>query len=272
MVELVTQWPGHAAEEVERLTTLPLELAMNGTPQPARDALGFALRAFRRDPHFRRRHRRLFRAPGCFSSASRDAKLPPASRPAWRRCSARAAWSIATSSRVRTARPQELKTFEDWIVERAYRSVPGVADDSGFGGPTMQYQCCSTRRGSTTSTSRWRRWSPRSLRTTPIPAADFIRRAGSSTTCAASACCRTTEDIGEVRGRQQQRRAGARQGYRPRGDRPRAAARHFRLPEQIRRRRRRRDPDAPRRADAERAQRRGAEDRRAESQRSCRPT
>src|SRR5712675_791590 len=32
MVELVTQWPGHAAEEVERLTTLPLELAMNGTP------------------------------------------------------------------------------------------------------------------------------------------------------------------------------------------------------------------------------------------------
>ena len=32
MVELITQWPGHAAEEVERLTTLPLELAMNGAP------------------------------------------------------------------------------------------------------------------------------------------------------------------------------------------------------------------------------------------------
>jgi len=32
MVELITQWPGHAAEEVERLTTLQLELAMNGTP------------------------------------------------------------------------------------------------------------------------------------------------------------------------------------------------------------------------------------------------
>ena len=36
--------------------------------------------------------------------------------------------------------PQELKTYEDWIIERAYRSVPGVADDSGLGGPTMQYQ------------------------------------------------------------------------------------------------------------------------------------
>ena len=36
--------------------------------------------------------------------------------------------------------PQELKTIEDWIVERDYRSVHGVADDSGFGGTTMQYQ------------------------------------------------------------------------------------------------------------------------------------
>src|ERR1700726_4637794 len=32
MVELITQWPGHAAEEVKRLATLPLELAMNGSP------------------------------------------------------------------------------------------------------------------------------------------------------------------------------------------------------------------------------------------------
>src|SRR5260370_13832926 len=36
--------------------------------------------------------------------------------------------------------PQELKTIEDWVVERAYRSVHGVADDSGFGGTVMQYQ------------------------------------------------------------------------------------------------------------------------------------
>ena len=36
--------------------------------------------------------------------------------------------------------PQELKTIEDWVVERDYRSVRGVADDSGFGGTVMQYQ------------------------------------------------------------------------------------------------------------------------------------
>src|ERR1019366_3087999 len=36
--------------------------------------------------------------------------------------------------------PQELKVLEDWVLERHYRSIQGVADDSGFGGTTMQYQ------------------------------------------------------------------------------------------------------------------------------------
>src|SRR6202012_24011 len=35
--------------------------------------------------------------------------------------------------------PMELKTFEDWVIEPAYKSLAGVADDSGFGGGTMQY-------------------------------------------------------------------------------------------------------------------------------------
>src|SRR5450631_2398214 len=33
MVQIITQWPGHAAEEVERLVTLPTEVEMNGTPK-----------------------------------------------------------------------------------------------------------------------------------------------------------------------------------------------------------------------------------------------
>ncbi len=33
MVELITQWPGHAAEEIERLVTLPIEVEMNGVPK-----------------------------------------------------------------------------------------------------------------------------------------------------------------------------------------------------------------------------------------------
>ena len=33
MVEIITQWPGHAAEEIERLVTLPTEIEMNGVPK-----------------------------------------------------------------------------------------------------------------------------------------------------------------------------------------------------------------------------------------------
>ena len=36
--------------------------------------------------------------------------------------------------------PMELKTINDWVISKAYKSVSGVADMSGFGGPTMQYQ------------------------------------------------------------------------------------------------------------------------------------
>ncbi len=35
MVEIITQWPGHAAEEIERLVTLPTEVEMNGVPKMA---------------------------------------------------------------------------------------------------------------------------------------------------------------------------------------------------------------------------------------------
>ena len=34
----------------------------------------------------------------------------------------------------------ELKALEDWVVERQFRTVPGVVDVNGFGGPTKQYQ------------------------------------------------------------------------------------------------------------------------------------
>src|SRR5471030_2937875 len=32
-VEIITQWPGHAAEEIERLVTIPIEIEMNGIPR-----------------------------------------------------------------------------------------------------------------------------------------------------------------------------------------------------------------------------------------------
>ncbi|MEO8051361.1 MAG: efflux RND transporter permease subunit [Acidobacteriota bacterium] len=138
-VELVTQWPGHAAEEVERLTTLPLELAMNGTPNMhvmrsiSLYGLSDIILTFdeRTDGYFARQL--AFERIGDASLPSGvAASMAPYFSPSG------LVYRYVLESPDRT--PQELKTFEDWVVERAYRSVPGVADDSGFGGTTMQYQ------------------------------------------------------------------------------------------------------------------------------------
>jgi heavy metal efflux system protein len=138
MVELITQWPGHAAEEVERLTTLPLELAMNGTPrlQVMRSislyGLSDVILTFDEgtDPYFARQV--VFERIG-------DAQLPPGVSPSMAPLYSPSGlvYRYVLESPDRTA--TELHTYEQWIIERAYRSVPGVADDSGFGGPTMQY-------------------------------------------------------------------------------------------------------------------------------------
>lgn len=138
MVELITQWPGHAAEEVERLTTLPLELAMNGTPRLAvmRSISLYGLSDVRLtfqedvDPYFARQV--------VFERLS-DAQLPtgvtPSMAPLFSPSGLVYRYVIESPDRT----PMEQHTYESWIIERAYRSVPGVADDSGFGGPTMQY-------------------------------------------------------------------------------------------------------------------------------------
>ena len=138
MVELITQWPGHAAEEVERLATLPLELAMNGSPHLAvmRSISLYGLSDIRltfdesTDPYFARQE--------VFQRIA-DAQLPsgvtPSMAPLFSPSGLVYRYVIDSPDRS----PQELHTYEEWIIERAYRSVPGVADDSGFGGPTMQY-------------------------------------------------------------------------------------------------------------------------------------
>lgn len=139
MVELTTQWPGHAAEEVERLATLPLELAMNGTPHLTvmRSISLYGLSDVRLtfdesvDPYFARTlvFQRL-------SDATLPTGVTPSMAPLFSPSGLVYRYVLESPDRT----PQELKTYEDWIIERAYRSVPGVADDSGLGGPTMQYQ------------------------------------------------------------------------------------------------------------------------------------
>ena len=139
LVEIITQWPGHAAEEMERLITVPVEREMNGIPQMTRIrsislyGLSDVILTFQisTDNYFARQQ--VFNRLGNLSLPSGVApSVAPLSAPSG------LIYRYVLQSPDRS--PMELKTFEDWVVEPQFKSVPGVADDSGFGGGTMQYQ------------------------------------------------------------------------------------------------------------------------------------
>ena len=139
IVEIITQWPGHAAEEVERLITVPVEVGMNGVPEMTTDrsislyGLSDVILTYKdgTDNNFARQE--VFnRLSGLSLPTGVTPSVSPMSSPSG------LIYRYVLQSADRS--PMELKTFEDWIIEPAYKSIPGVADDSGFGGGTMQYQ------------------------------------------------------------------------------------------------------------------------------------
>ncbi|MDE2267351.1 MAG: efflux RND transporter permease subunit, partial [Alphaproteobacteria bacterium] len=139
MVEIITQWPGHAAEEVERLITVPIERGMNGIPRTATIrsislyGLSDVILTFDDGTgNYFARQRVFNRLSGLGLPDGVAPSVSPLSSPSG------LIYRYVLQSPDRSA--MELKTIEDWIVEPQYKSVPGVADDSGFGGGTMQYQ------------------------------------------------------------------------------------------------------------------------------------
>jgi cobalt-zinc-cadmium resistance protein CzcA len=138
-VEIITQWPGHASEEIERLISIPLEVEMNGIPKidSLRSISLYGLSAlemnfqYDTDPYFVREQ--------AFERMS-DATLPdgvtPGVSPLFSPSGLIYRYVVVSPDKT----PQQLKTIEAWVLERKYRSIPGVADDSGLGGTTMQYQ------------------------------------------------------------------------------------------------------------------------------------
>jgi cobalt-zinc-cadmium resistance protein CzcA len=139
LVEVITQWPGHAAEEVERLITVPTEREMNGLPRLnisrsiSLYGLSDVILTFQNgtDDYFARQQ--VFNRLG-------ELTLPSGVSPTLSPLSAPSGLIYRYVLQSPDRSPMELKTFEDWTIEPQYRSVAGVADDSGFGGGTMQYQ------------------------------------------------------------------------------------------------------------------------------------
>lgn len=139
MVEIITQWPGHSAEEVERLITVPIEREMNGVPKEnnirsiSLYALSDVTMTFDQSTDRNFARQQVFNRMG-------DLALPSGVTPSVSPLTSPSGLIYRYTLQSPDRSPTELKTFEDWTVEPQYRSVPGVADDSGFGGGTMQYQ------------------------------------------------------------------------------------------------------------------------------------
>ena len=139
IIELIAQWPGQSPEEVERYVTIPIEIAVSSTPglkylrSNTVYALGFIRLQFEygRDYHFVRQQT---------LNRLKDATLPSGVTPV-----ISPAGGIGEIMRYQLKGPPtmsltELKTIQDWVVERRLRTVPGIADISVLGGKTKEFQ------------------------------------------------------------------------------------------------------------------------------------
>src|SRR5215470_7325552 len=140
-VDVITQWPGISAEQIEQQVTIPLEIALNGVPHVThlRSFSLFGLSDIKlifddEEANSWNRERVLERLS--------QVNLPPGVTPQMG-----TDWSPVGQIyffTLKSTNPQydvmELKSIEDWVVEKNLKSVPDVVEVATFGGPTREYQ------------------------------------------------------------------------------------------------------------------------------------
>ena len=140
-VQIITQWPGRAAEEVEQQVTIPLEIQMAGIPHMTHlrstslAGLSSLTLIFDDDSaNDWNREKVLERLS--------QVTLPPGLQPQigtdWSPVG-QIYWYTLRSTNP-TYDNMDLKSLEDWTLEKQFKSVPGVVDVSSFGGITREYQ------------------------------------------------------------------------------------------------------------------------------------
>ncbi len=140
-VEIITQWPGIAAEQVEQQVTIPLEIVMNGIPGVAH------LRSF---SIFGLSDLKLVFEDGTDNAWNREralerlaqVTLPPGVTPQlgtdWSPVGQIYFFTLENTNP--SLDVMDLKSIEDWVVEKNLKSVPNIVDVNTFGGPTREYQ------------------------------------------------------------------------------------------------------------------------------------
>ncbi len=140
-VQVITQWPGISAEQVEQQVTIPLEIVMNGIP-----------------------HLQSLRSVSLFGLSSIMLIFDDDSEDDWNRV--KVLERLSTVNLPNGVQPQmgadfspvgqiyfytlhstnpqydvmALKSLEDWVIEKQFKSVPNIVDVASFGGPTREFQ------------------------------------------------------------------------------------------------------------------------------------
>ena len=138
-VIVITQWPGRSAEEVEKFVTIPIEIEMNSVPKKTslRSISLFGLSVitimFEDDMEdFTARQEVANRLQGINLPEGADPEIEPPYGPTGE------IYRYTIKSKTRSVR--ELKTIQDWVIERQIKSVPGIADVVSFGGQVKTYE------------------------------------------------------------------------------------------------------------------------------------
>jgi len=140
-VEIITQWPGISAEQIEQQVTIPLEIVMNGIPHVVhlRSFSLFGLSDIKlifddESDNDWNRERVLERLS--------EVTLPPGVNPQmgtdWSPVGQIYFFTLHSANPAYD--PMELKSLEDWVVEKSFKSIPNIVDVASFGGPTREYQ------------------------------------------------------------------------------------------------------------------------------------
>jgi cobalt-zinc-cadmium resistance protein CzcA len=140
-VEVITQWPGISAEQVEQQVTIPLEIAMNGIPHVThlRSFSLFGLSDLKlifddEELNAWNRERVLER----LSQVTLPPNVSPQMGTDWSPVGQIYWFTLRSSNPAYDV--MELKSLEDWVVEKNLKAVPDIVDVSSFGGPTREYQ------------------------------------------------------------------------------------------------------------------------------------
>jgi cobalt-zinc-cadmium resistance protein CzcA len=140
-VEIITQWPGISAEQIEQQVSIPLEIVMNGVPGLAhlRSFSLFGLSdiklVFDDDTDNAWNRERVLER---LSQVTMPPGVVPQMGTDWSPVGQIYFFTLHSTNPAYDV--MELKSIEDWVVEKNFKAVPNIVDVASFGGPTREYQ------------------------------------------------------------------------------------------------------------------------------------